>query len=214
MSNSMLRAIIPKADLTAYQRWEMNALDDGAQHGNLLKLPTVLQIERLHQQGHDTGYAAGYQAGSEAGSAAALAAATQLGQLLAALRQELDQFDETIAQSLLALAVDIAKQIVGKALAAQPQLVLAGVRDAMKDFPPFNHHAHLVLHPLDAQLVRTHLRDDMGPSEWKIVEDSTLQRGGCRIHSPAMQVDATLETRWQRVVAAFDKNAKWLASNE
>ena len=61
----------------------------------------------------------------------------------------------------------------------------------------------LELHPDDAALVREllHLDEREAPA-WRIVEDPTLTRGGCRILNATSRIDATLENRIQQVVAA------------
>ncbi|MEF8709031.1 MAG: FliH/SctL family protein [Candidatus Accumulibacter propinquus] len=44
---------------------------------------------------------------------------------------------------------------------------------------------------------------------WRIIEDST-DAGGCRVELGASEVDATLETRWRRVVEAIGISEEWL----
>src|SRR5687768_1379651 len=76
--------IIPKERLFNYQRWEMDAFestvraipescdekqDDPGESGVPVILPTVEQIERIHQQAQQEGHAAGYDAGFKAGHA-------------------------------------------------------------------------------------------------------------------------------------------------
>ena len=84
---------VPKEQLTAYQRWELDSFDtprEGApgaasrRGGRAAILPTAEQIERMHQQAHEEGYAAGYGEGS-----AKVAAEQQnLRNIVAALAEE------------------------------------------------------------------------------------------------------------------------------
>jgi flagellar assembly protein FliH len=63
-------------------------------------------------------------------------------------------------------------------------------------------------------LVRDHLGDQLPHINWRIVEDGTLTPGGCRVEVGASEVDATLETRWRRVVEGIGISEDWLAGKE
>ena len=74
----------------------------------------------------------------------------------------------------------------------------------------FGQHARLVLHPEDAALVRTHLGPQLEAANCALTEDAALARGGCRVETDGAEVDATMETRWSRVVAALGASDEWL----
>jgi flagellar assembly protein FliH len=57
--------------------------------------------------------------------------------------------------------------------------------------------------------VRAHVGDE-APGAWRIVEDHRVEPGGCRVVSPTCEVDATLATRWKRVVEALGRDASWI----
>ncbi len=203
----MSNAIIPKEQLSAYQRWELNSFDGVAAGKNgAVVLPTAAQIERIHQQARDEGHAAGYQEGK----GQAQAEAHRLQALLEPLERELHQFDQSLAQDLLTLSLDVAKQMLCQALKARPELVLSVVQEAIACLPRFNQHAHLLLHPEDAALVRSSLGDQLSHSGWKILEEARIERGGCRVETASSQIDATLPSRWQKVLAAIGREGNWL----
>jgi len=37
-----------------------------------------------------------------------------------------------------------------------------------------------------------------------------MERGGCRIESANSEIDATLDVRWKRIVAALGRDDAWL----
>ena len=46
---------------------------------------------------------------------------------------------------------------------------------------------------------------------WRlVVEDHRIEPGGCRISSPNCEIDATLATRWKRVIAGLGRDASWI----
>lgn len=197
----MSDALTKEENLTAYQRWELPAFDLAQ---STVALPTAAQLERIHQQAHEEGYRAGLkQAGNEA---------QRMAGMLNALDTALQQMDQEITQNLLDLALEIARQMLHQALAVKPELLLNVVRAAISELPHFNQNAHLVLHPADAELVRTRMGEQLSHSGWKIFEDAKMERGGCRVETLHSQIDATLATRWKRVTASIGQDSSWLES--
>ena len=195
----MSETVIPKEQLTAYQRWELPAFDAVQ---NIVTLPTAAQLELIYKEAQDEGYRAGAQQ------------ATQEAQRMAGMMQALDvalhQMDQVIAQELLHLALEISRQMLHQALNVKPELLLEVVRAAISELPHYNQNAHLVLHPADAALVRSHMGEQLAHANWKIFEDNKMARGDCRVETAHSQIDATLATRWKRVTASIGQDSRWL----
>lgn len=201
----MSSKLIPKEQLSAYQRWELDSLDE-TPVTNAVPLPTAEEVENIHRQAHQEGYAAGYQEGR----AQANAELARLTQLLSSLDGALTNFDEELTQNLLSLALDVARQLLREALKIRPELIVPVIREAVNSLPPASQHPHLRLNPEDASLVRTLLADELNHFHWKIVEDNRIERGGCRVETPNSEIDATLESRWRRILSALGQDASWL----
>jgi flagellar assembly protein FliH len=202
--------IIPKEQLSAYQRWELTALDESQRAQEVtaerVPLPTAEELQQIQTQAHQEGYAAGHLEGRAKG----IADAERMKQVLVGLEAALQQYDQQVAQDVLALALDISRQMLRQALKVKPGLVLAVVREAMNSLPQASSHPHLILNPEDARVVRSFMEADLAHSAWKIQEDSRIERGGCRIESANSEIDATMETRWKRIVAALGRDDAWL----
>jgi flagellar assembly protein FliH len=222
-----MTGFIPKEKLTAYQRWEVAAFDEAekaaaqksveqtpeaiADAGNDTPAdeqpPVVLPTaERMHIEAHEQGYAAGYEEGIER----ARAVTAKLDDLMSNLQQSLAAIDQQIADQLLATAVEIASQVVRQSLRIKPDLLLPVVREAITTLHPHLGHPALFAHPDDAALIRTHLGEQLSHLNWRIIEDASITAGGCRVELGASEIDATLETRWRRVIEAIGINQEWL----
>ncbi|MDN5835923.1 MAG: flagellar assembly protein FliH [Nitrosospira sp.] len=234
----MASQIIPKERLAAYHRWEMGAFEqagnapggescvegDEEEAATAAILPTVEQIERIHQEAHQEGHAAGYEAGYAsgyevgrtagytAGQERGAAEAARLQDLLGSFQQALADADQAIGNDLLTLALDLARQMVREALRVKPELVLAVVRESIRCESTFGQPPQLTLHPDDAALVREHLNHELDGCTIRI--DPDLERGGCRVQAGASQTDATLATRWRRIGQALGRNSRWLDDSE
>ncbi|MBK9446508.1 MAG: flagellar assembly protein FliH [Betaproteobacteria bacterium] len=219
-----MSGFIPKEKLTAYQRWEVAAFDEAEQAAATrttaahqtaevdvpaepaVPLPTAETIERIHTEAQQTGYAVGY----EEGLGEAQAQAEKISALVENLGHSLQQLDQEISEELLAVAVEIAGQVLRQSLKIKPELVLPIVREAVAALPMHHGHPALFMTPADAALVHTHLGEQLAHNGWRILEDSTIEPGGCRIESGASEVDATLQTRWRRVLDAIGTTGEWL----
>ena len=201
----------------AYQRWEPTVLDP-VEIVPMLQIPTAAELEAIQQQAHEEGYQAGLKEGAEEGAEAArlereerlAEELLQLKALLEPLGAAVRDLDQVMGVELLALALEISRQMLRQALKVKPELMLPIVRSAMESLPQNTPHPHLHLNADDAALVRSLMQAEMTLGGWKIVEDSRITRGGCRIETPVSEIDATMESRWQRLAASLGQDTGWL----
>lgn len=211
----MSNKIIPKEQLSAYQRWELSSFDEEParparppeEQAPAVVLPTAEEIEQIHQQAHQEGFATGYQEGR----AQAAAEAQRLAQLVTAVDEALQQVDQQLSQEMLTLALDIAKQMLRQALQVRPELLLPVIQEAMASLPNVGQHPHLILHPEDAAMVRGLMEEELANLHWRILEDARIERGGCRIETATSEIDTTLESRWKRILSSLGRDGHWLA---
>lgn len=174
---------------------------------DLLHFPTAEEIERMHEDAQQEGYQAGY----EEGLAQARSEAGQLHAVLDHLNQALTRLDQDVAEELLTLSLEVARQMVRQTLALRPELINDLVREALQQMPQI--HTQIHLHPDDAQLVRTHLGDQLSHAGHRVVEDPAMTRGSARLEANGAQVDATLATRWRRIMENLGRDIPWDGEN-
>ncbi len=216
-----MNTLVAKESLTAWQRWEMGSLDENkacartpsanttaAPADNPAnKLPTADDIERIHRDAHKQGYDAGY----EEGTARVRMEAMRLHALVEKLDTALGEFDQQVSEELLALSIEIARQVVRQSIAARPELILDVVREGLSHLP--QQHVAIHLHPEDAALARTHLGEQITHLGHRIFEDAGIARGGVRMEAGGSQLDASVENRWKRVLASMGMSGEWIEPN-
>lgn len=237
----MSQGYIPKERLTAYQRWELAAFDEAEREAEAAAataeaealanqapeieeepphpLPTAEEIEAIYEEARRSGYAAGFEEGREAGHVAGQEAAEAVGRaeaerlsaLIDDLGESIKNCEQQVAEQLLAVALEIARQVLRHSLQVKPELILPVVREAIAALPVSHGHPLLLVNPADAALVRDRLGDGLAHSGWKLIEDLQIEPGGCRVEVAGSEVDATVATRWQRVLEAIGTQADWLA---
>lgn len=229
--------IIPKEELANFQRWQAGSFDKKpaappaapapaieepvqepavtAAVDNAVTLPTAEEVESIRAAAHAAGYAAGLAEGRMIGEQqareSALRDAQHFNTLIGNLKLALDAIDQSVADELLSLALEVAAQLTRGTIAAKADVLLPIIREAVTTLPL--HHGHIVLrlHPDDAAHVRTLLGEEFAQTGTQIVDDSAITLGGCLLEAGASEIDATIETRWKRVLEAIGiEPREWL----
>ncbi|CAM5790215.1 flagellar assembly protein FliH [Castellaniella caeni] len=160
-----------------------------------------------HAQGLDEGRAEGHALGlaqaQAEGRALVQEQAAQLAHLAQACATALNQLEAEVGQSLISLATRIAEQVLHTQLQAHPGHVLALVEDVMRARPEPGTALTLRLHPDDVALVEAFLAQNPDFAGYRLVADERITRGGCIAETALGSVDATLETRWHRIISAL-----------
>ena len=204
--------LIPKEESGSYEKVQLGALSDtrtaSAQRKNAKGTPASpeQELERTANKAKEAGYNAGYKEGA----ARAAIEAQKLATLAAAAQQGLNQQGEQMAAEVLDLALELARQMVRTELQVRRETLIAIVREAIDCLPHGTQGAQLVLNPADTNLVREHIGDELKASNFRVAEDHRIQPGGCKITSSVCEVDATLATRWKRIVATLGLDHNWM----
>ena len=210
----------PKELQSAYQRWEMNSFGDERPSVVAKRPPPpeppdesllIALQEEARLIGYDEGHAAGYADGLAIGRAEAAKELEHLQSIAVTFGTALSEADETIASDMLELALQLARGMLRTALEVKPELIIPLVREAIGYLPVLQQPAVLQLNPLDAVIIRGAMGEELEKGGWRVAEDDTIARGGCKIDTASNQIDAQAPARWARLTAALGKNnVEWL----
>lgn len=163
---------------------------------------TAGRLQSIEEEARESGRAAGHQEGLAAGRAEVQRRVEQLDRVLAGLAQPTSHLDAEVENELLEMVLAIARRLIRRELKTDPGEIIGVVREGLASLPIGERQVTVQLHPEDASLVREVFGGrDAGPA-CRIVEDPSLTRGGARISTDISVIDATLETRINRV---FDR---------
>ncbi|CAN5795165.1 flagellar assembly protein FliH [soil metagenome] len=217
-----MSSIVPKGELSAFQRWEMASFDEKrpTQIAEPLMVAKVSDedVEKARESARLEGYAKGYEEayalGLQQGKIDGLAESTadmakqvsSLAQLSNSLSEQMANASENMGQDLLSLAIDLAQAMTKHKLDIDPEIILPIVREAIEKLPSMQQSAQLILHPDDAIIVKDQMGNELEKNGWRIMTDSHIERGGCKLESSQNLLDATVATRWHRLTDALMKN--------
>lgn len=165
-------------------------------------LMTAEQLEALQQAAREEGFRQGYEEGFATGREAVEENIQTWRTLINSLARPFDELDEEVERELIALAVAMTRQMVRRELKTSPDEIMGVVRTALQELPSQSAQIKIELHPEDATLVRKAMPEGESDKQWQLVENPAISRGGCRVITQTSRIDATVETRLNRIVAA------------
>ncbi|HAK35517.1 MAG TPA: flagellar assembly protein FliH [Pantoea sp.] len=156
-----------------------------------------------HQQGFTEGQKAGYDAGFQQGLADAqqqqAPLQARMQQLVTEFQHSLEALDSVIASRLMQLALEAARQVIGQATTVDGSALLRQIQQLLQQEPMFSGKPQLRVHPDDLQRIEQTLGPTLDLHGWRLLADSTLHPGGCKLSAEDGDLDASVATRWQEL---------------
>ncbi len=214
----MSSRFIPRDQLSAVLPWQLAALDPHCTKRKSGLMDTATETElagaavnRARDEGFRHGLEVGYTQGHAACEAKTLRHNQHLTTISAALESAVAALDETVANDLVQLALELARQVVRAHIDTHPETLVPVVREALNSVIAIAKHPRLVMHPDDAQMITREMAVELGVLNCSITPDDHVARGGVRIEDANFELDATLPTRWSRTLATLGLKDDWLA---
>lgn len=194
--------VIPKERLSAYQRWELATLEE-------TEIPAPAQgtaaIDGLRSQARAAGHAEGYAAGA----AQAADDRVRLASLIESLGNEIAGREQDLADAVLDLALALARKVVDAGIAVRRDALRPVIAAALEQLPQSPQRIRLSANPAEVEAVRNLFATEPSTQNWQIRPDAAIAVGGCRIETEQCEIDATVETRWARLLASLGRDEVW-----
>jgi flagellar assembly protein FliH len=153
-------------------------------------------------------HAAGYAAGLEESRGACVSAIMALEAAVEDIQALRAEIAAQVERQAVELALKIAEQALGAAVAADPELVLGAVRGALRRLVE-RERVIVLVNPDDLDLVRescgTLLAELGGIEHLEVQADRRVPQGGAIVRTAEGEVDATLETKLQRAREVLER---------
>ncbi|BCR24841.1 flagellar assembly protein FliH [Aquipseudomonas alcaligenes] len=180
---------------------------------------TLEELEAIRQEAYNEGFATGEKDGFHAGqlkakqeAEVALAAKiASLEELMGHLLEPIANQDRELEQGLVNLVSQMTRQVIQRELATDSSQIRHVLREALKLLPMGASNIRIHVHPQDFELVKA-LRERHEES-WRILEDESLQPGGCRVESESSRIDASVETRLATALKQLFEQQRAQATN-
>ena len=192
----------PNEQPTAFERWEVVELAEASDALDRAQAELALAREQA--------VAAGREEGLRAGRAEVAQECQRMKELAGSYASALDSLDFRLANMVLELALDVARQVITTELEVHPERILSVVKLALNQMAETAREARLLLNPEDAALIRPYLEQILDKDRLRLVEDARIVRGGCLIETNQGDLDATVQARWRQVVQVLGFKQGWI----
>lgn len=195
----------------ARQEAEKKGYDEGFRKGHAegRKTGHTEGLKTGQDEGYQSGHREGYEKGLQEGRKLSSEEAARLGTLADDFAASVATLDKQISEALVALSLDIARQVIRSTLDVNPEKIVDIVRDILQTESGDQAGLRIRLHPDDVPLVQRYLPEETGRHPWHLQPDEHIERGGCIAETPLGSIDATLRTRWERVAGNLQPDSRW-----
>lgn len=177
------------------------------------------KLQQMRDAAHAEGYATGHADATREANARlddyvngqGRTAAEQLAAAVAAAQQGLDASQQRIADGVLEIACALARQVLRRELAVDPQALQPVVREALGILSADGRPSVVRLHPQDLELLRAPLQEEFAGVLCTWMGDATLAPGDCLVESAGTVIDGRLAARWKGAVATLGLDVPWEA---
>jgi flagellar assembly protein FliH len=138
------------------------------------------------------------------------AVAQHAGALLGTFTAQLAGIQQSLADEVTGLAVEIARSAVSAALRIRADLIAPAVAEALASIADEHAKPVVRMNPEDISLLGEVLAPVLAMHSAQLVADPGVGPGGCIIDTPRANVDGTLATRWRRSLAAIGRDDEWV----
>lgn len=222
---------IPGEEIDAVEQWQFGAIDTAAQLlAAQVKAREVqemqVQAESERQLAYKEGFAAGLEHGKQQAQAElqrqmqefingqAQEAADKLAALFESAQRELQASEQAMAQGVLALSCELARQMLRHELTINTEVVMPVLTEAIGLLGTEFKTAVVKMNPLDIAALGEQIQADFAGLNVSLRADSDVLQGGCLLESAGTVIDGTVQKRWQRTVATLGLSSNWEVPGE
>lgn len=224
MTNRNYTRFIPGEEVVDAAQWRFGAVDTAALAlAARVKAQEDAKEQAVADLARQEGYAQGLVQGREQAlqEAQSQIAAFQAGQgqaaarnfaaLFAAAQTQLGEAQQMMAQGVLELACEIARQVLRQELTVNPDVLTPVIREALELLVADSKSAAVRLNPRDCDVVRAVAELEFPDFALTLRADPRVSPGGCLVEAAGTVVDGSLEKRWTRAVARLGLSSNWEA---
>lgn len=166
------------------------------------------RAEQIEREAFEKGFAQGERAGRETAERSLAATLKSLKGAITAFQKAREERTQQMEKEVVRLAIGVARKILQQEVHANPKVVLAVVRAALKKV---NLHEEIIVrvNPMDRDTLEGAcpmvLQGLEGVRSLRIEPDERVERGGATVECAMGELDLRLERQLQQIERTFEK---------
>lgn len=166
------------------------------------------EARRISQEARSVGFEQGLREGWEAGRAEAEAMVVEARSTVERTRRETGELLKEAEPELLRFAMAVARKVVRQELSRSPEAVVEIVAEALGRVHG-EEEVKVRVNPRDVRLLEDS-RDRLAAHcrrsrRWALVEDDSIQQGGCVVETSSGNIDARVDRQLSRIERALQE---------
>jgi len=153
------------------------------------------------QRSYDEKLKNGYEDGLKQGQQVLNEYKQTFESVFSSLDNALKEIDQDVIQAITQLAISISKQIIRRELQINSEQVVSVVKESIKLLPLEKSRLIIHLNPSDISVVQKVFNQDDIVHSYSLVEDPTVQRGGCKLATDESIIEATIDSQVAQIAA-------------
>lgn len=177
--------------------------------------------EKARAQAYEDGYKEGFAAAREEGLAQGLAEGVQAGEqemrektqlalepirhLALGFSTALNGLEAEIGEQIADIALKIGQQLAVNAIKEGPEVILNLVSAVLRSDPEMIGKPRLRANHEDLEMIKAQFGDEIEALGWKLIPDTQISRGGCKVISNNGEIDASWESRLAALLLDYQR---------
>ena len=133
----------------------------------------------------------------------------QMARLFEQAQAQLAAAEQTLAQGVLEIACELARQVLRRELATDTAALQPVLREALGLLMADGKSTVVRLNPSDRDTLANGAPNELANLALTLVADPSITPGGCVIESAGTVVDATVQKRWLRAIGTLGLTMPW-----
>ncbi|QCI22537.1 flagellar assembly protein FliH [Buchnera aphidicola] len=128
----------------------------------------------------------------------------KLNNLFLDFENALSIFENALYSQLLKTVLKIASYVIGKNIDIDKSILINNIKKIINKDGIFLKKPQLIIHPNNKKLIEEIFEDFLNTYKWILVCDDSIDLNGCKIKSENVDIDATIDARWQELCRLID----------
>jgi flagellar assembly protein FliH len=215
-------SFIPAEKVAEASNWAFDPVDQAAlRFAAKVRAQVEAEDRARDNAAHETGYAEGFAQGHAQATLEGQRlindyiatqgrdAAQHFLDLFQSAQDQVQQSQQTLAQGVLELACELARQVLRRELSSNPNALQPVVREALGMLTVDTKVAAVRMHPVDIDVLAEEMAREFPNLNLTLVPDADITAGGCLVEAAGTVVDSTVQRRWHKAVASLGLESSW-----
>jgi flagellar assembly protein FliH len=159
----------------------------------------------IEKEAYEKGFAQGEKSGVELGQKRLEAVIDQLKKLVKEIGRQRERLHKTFEKEMLDLVLSVARKVVHREVEQNQEVILSTLRESLRSLVD-QRKVIVHLNPVDYQHILTPSESSQAILDetegLKLIKDPSIARGGCYLETSFGDIDATIESQFERIVSS------------